>query len=638
VIAAELWWPGASHEQAAAAAAGAARLGDRFELHPIAVAYPHLREVLRSSAPAVLAAPQGLLAVARVGRRHAMVVTPDGRRRRLSTEALISAVAADVETPVAAEAARLPLSVRRALLDARLADRRVDPGWRVLPQPSASLRVLIRTAHLGAWALAVVISHALVYTVFLAIWAVIGGAAAGGRLTGAVVAAGLALLVVLVPLRMLATWSAGVFTVQAGTLLKRRLLGGVLGLDTDEMRHRGAGQLLGVVLEAEALETLALTGGYAGLLAVGELAAATVALASGSRSGVLLTLLIAWVALAAVLTRAYLARRRVWSRTRLALTHDLVERMTGHRTRLVQEGPGLFDLAPDRAAHASYDQQATGMDRVAAVLNAAVPRGWMIASLVALILPLPQDANPVQLAAAIGGVLLAFHGLDKLTYGLAQLADAAVAWDRVGPLAHHRADAPAGNAAPSSDGTVQAHAVSYAYNRRHVLRGVSLSVQPGDRILLQGPSGAGKSTLAAVLAGLRAPSHGTVIGAQQVTVAPQFHENYLVSASLAFNLLLGRRWPPTTTDLREAQTLCEELGLGPLLTDMPAGLAQPVGEVGWQLSHGERSRVYVARALLSDATVVVLDESFAALDPKALHQTLDCVVRRTPALIVITHE
>jgi ABC-type bacteriocin/lantibiotic exporter with double-glycine peptidase domain len=171
-----------------------------------------------------------------------------------------------------------------------------------------------------------------------------------------------------------------------------------------------------------------------------------------------------------------------------------------------------------------------------------------------------------------------------------------------------------------------------------VLCDVSLTVQPGDRVLLQGPSGAGKSTLAAVLGGLRAPSHGTVTGAWQVTVAPQFHENYLVSASLAFNLLLGRRWPPTAADLREAQTLCEELGLGPLLADMPAGLEQPVGEVGWQLSHGERSRIYVARALLSDATVVVLDESFAALDPKALHQTLGCVVRCAPTLIIISHE
>ncbi len=58
-----------------------------------------------------------------------------------------------------------------------------------------------------------------------------------------------------------------------------------------------------------------------------------------------------------------------------------------------------------------------------------------------------------------------------------------------------------------------------------------------------------------------------------------------------------------------------------------------VGEVGWQLSHGERSRVYLARALLQ----VVLDESFAALDPETLQQAMECAVRRARTLVVIAH-
>ena len=60
---------------------------------------------------------------------------------------------------------------------------------------------------------------------------------------------------------------------------------------------------------------------------------------------------------------------------------------------------------------------------------------------------------------------------------------------------------------------------------------------------------------------------------------------------------------------------------------MPAGLLQMVGETGWQLSHGERSRLYIARALLQDAELVVLDESFAALDPENLQHALACVVK-----------
>jgi ATP-binding cassette subfamily B protein len=70
---------------------------------------------------------------------------------------------------------------------------------------------------------------------------------------------------------------------------------------------------------------------------------------------------------------------------------------------------------------------------------------------------------------------------------------------------------------------------------------------------------------------------------------------------------------------------------------MPAGMLQMVGETGWQLSHGERSRLYIARALLQNAAVVVLDESFAALDPETLGRALRCVLARASTVLVIAH-
>jgi ABC-type transport system involved in cytochrome bd biosynthesis fused ATPase/permease subunit len=70
---------------------------------------------------------------------------------------------------------------------------------------------------------------------------------------------------------------------------------------------------------------------------------------------------------------------------------------------------------------------------------------------------------------------------------------------------------------------------------------------------------------------------------------------------------------------------------------MPSGLQQMVGETGWQLSHGEKSRVYIARALLQRARLVMLDESFAALDPRTLRDVLACVLRRASTLLVIAH-
>jgi len=74
-----------------------------------------------------------------------------------------------------------------------------------------------------------------------------------------------------------------------------------------------------------------------------------------------------------------------------------------------------------------------------------------------------------------------------------------------------------------------------------------------------------------------------------------------------------------------------------LLERMPAGMLQMVGETGWQLSHGERSRLYIARALLQNAEVVVLDESFAALDPENLQRAVECVIKRAKSLLVIAH-
>jgi ATP-binding cassette subfamily B protein len=110
-----------------------------------------------------------------------------------------------------------------------------------------------------------------------------------------------------------------------------------------------------------------------------------------------------------------------------------------------------------------------------------------------------------------------------------------------------------------------------------------------------------------------------------------------MAGTLAFNLLLGVRGAHDEAALAEAQALCEALGLGELLQRMPGGLQQRVGETGWQLSHGEKSRLFLARALLQKAPLTVLDESFAALDPSTLRLCLQAALARTQALVVIAH-
>ena len=100
---------------------------------------------------------------------------------------------------------------------------------------------------------------------------------------------------------------------------------------------------------------------------------------------------------------------------------------------------------------------------------------------------------------------------------------------------------------------------------------------------------------------------------------------------------MARRWPPQADDLVKAENLCQDLGLGPLLQRMASGMFQMVGEMGWQLSHGERSHLFIARALLQEAEVVIPDESFAALDPETLKRALLCVLQQPKTLVVIAH-
>jgi ATP-binding cassette subfamily B protein len=473
-----------------------------------------------------------------------------------------------------------------------------------------------------------------------------------GRLEPGWLAAWLLILAGLVPLRLAASWQAGRLAIRAGALVRRRLLQGALKLHPQEVRCEGAGKLLGRVLESEAFET-ALVGGA--LAAAGSATSLAFALGLSLASGevVLCAALAGWVALTALLARRYAARRRDWTDQRLAMTDALVERMVGHETRLAQEPRGSWNAGDDEALR-RYLGQSARLDRGQARLLALAPRGWLALGLLALAPPfLAGEAD--GLALGLAAVLLAFRGFRGLGEGLEQLAAAWIAWGRVGELwrAAARPDDVGRVVPPVAGGgpVVQAVAATFGYRGESpVLRGASLAVAPGERVLLLGPSGGGKSTLARLLAGLESPTAGLVLlggldrpsvgldgWRRRVVLAPQFHDNHVLMGTLAFNLLLGREWPARQADLDEAQAVCEALGLGELIRRMPSGLAQQVGETGWQLSHGERSRLFLARALLQGAEVVILDESFAALDPQTLRQTLQEVMRRPPALVVIAH-
>ena len=308
----------------------------------------------------------------------------------------------------------------------------------------------------------------------------------------------------------------------------------------------------------------------------------------------------------------------------------------------------------------NYLRVSGSLDRIGTALMAATPRGWLIAALACLAPAIVSgQSSGTQTAVSLGGILLAFTAFQRLVSSFTDIAGAAVVSERIAPLLRAAArpeelgqPLPDENAGQRPEKVVEADRLTFRYRKEGnpALQGCGLAIRKGDRVLLEGPSGGGKTTFASLLSGMRQPESGLLLAGgldrptlgterwrKRVAAAPQFHENHILTETLAFNLLMGRRWPPTAADMEEAELLCRELGLGVLLDTMPSGILQMVGEGGWQLSHGERSRVFIARALLQNADLVILDESFAALDPENLRTALECTLERAETLMVIAH-
>ena len=229
------------------------------------------------------------------------------------------------------------------------------------------------------------------------------------------------LLLTLIPLRLAVTWLQGQITVRAGGLLKERMLFDALRLDLDAMRHHGAGQFLGRIIEADAMESLALGGGLLGPCPSLNCSQRRWLAASLVDSLSSPALLVGWFVLTAALLQQGLTRCSHWAETRLAMTDDIVERMVGHGTRLAQEPPDNWHDHEDRRV-ATYHAASRRWDVSTPWFAAVVPRGWLILGM-AGIAPMFVAGNvaPETVAVRVGAILLAFRafkdwGLARLTY------------------------------------------------------------------------------------------------------------------------------------------------------------------------------------------------------------------------------
>lgn len=184
----------------------------------------------------------------------------------------------------------------------------------------------------------------------------------------------------------------------------------------------------------------------------------------------------------------------------------------------------------------------------------------------------------------------------------------------------------AGYLQPSSSGgcELQLRDVWYRYEGRDdwALRGLSLTVPPGSTLALVGPSGGGKSTVASVLLGLYQPTLGEVVVGGEVMqeadnwkrvrgrIAAVMQQPMLMSGSVAQQIGYGR---PEATQ-KEIETAARQANAHSFILDLPQGYDTPVGERGHSLSGGQKQRLAIARALLCQPQILVLDEVTSALD------------------------
>jgi ATP-binding cassette subfamily B protein len=646
-----------------------------LEAEPIGSLRASITSLVLNAAPAIIRLNEvedvRFLVVLRRRGRDVQVIAPDGRTGVVPAVDVETGLCRDADTSLATETERILAALhvadrrrpraRDALIRERTEPVWIDAGWMFRPLPDADTITLARHAGFTRAAVCLVAAHAAQYLLWILSAWMIGRAALDGHIERDWLIAWTLVLLTLLPFQLWATRLKGRVAIVAGSLLKSRLLASALGLDLDRARAQGAGQLLGRVLGADAAESLALNGGTATMLAIVELTMAAAIL--GLASTTLTLALVGWLLVAGLLAWRYYRRRLDWTDLRLAMTDDLVQKMVGHRTRVAQQPSNDWHAGEDRAVD-RYRLQSERADRLEAMLTAVVPGGWLVAGLLAIAPTfLSSTVSIAGLAVEVGGILLAHRAFRRLVEGLPNLVGALVAWRQAAPMAQAvSADAcaahgPVDLASPRrvvgvGETILEAEGLSF---RRHVdgaaaVDGCRLRIVGGDTVWLRGASGGGKSTLISLLTGLRAPQKGVLFlkgldGAtlgpetwrRHVALVPQSHENHVLTGTLAFNLLMGRAWPPTSDDLTRAEAVCRELGLGALLDRMPAGLHQAVGESGWQLSHGERSRVFMARALLQDADLIVVDESLAPLDPHTATRAVDTLVRRAPALLVVAH-
>ena len=188
--------------------------------------------------------------------------------------------------------------------------------------------------------------------------------------------------------------------------------------------------------------------------------------------------------------------------------------------------------------------------------------------------------------------------------------------------------------------------VSFSYDSKPILRDVSLTVPEKTTVAIVGPSGSGKSTLCNLMARFWDVQGGSVsLGGKDVreysydslirNFSFVFQRTYLFSDTIANNIRFGK---PDAT-LEEVKAAAEKARCYDFIMSKPDGFDTVIGEGGATLSGGERQRISIARAIMKDAPIIILDEATANVDPENEKELMEAVSELThdKTVIMIAH-
>ena len=199
-----------------------------------------------------------------------------------------------------------------------------------------------------------------------------------------------------------------------------------------------------------------------------------------------------------------------------------------------------------------------------------------------------------------------------------------------------------------SDEKVCLNQVSFSYGNQDekVLKGVNLTINPGTVTALVGPSGSGKSTIAKLIAGFWDVTEGNItLGGKDIKEIPLdqlnqeiayvSQDNYLFDRTIRDNIRMGKL---NATDA-EVEAVAKAAGCDGFIRKLDKGYDTICGEGGGHLSGGEKQRISIARAMLKDAPIIILDEATASVDPEneaELQKAIDALTHNK-TIIMIAH-